>query len=120
MHIHLKRSESLQDYLDGLNKETHDEKNSNDWGFFVDVEIDSHKERLKIREQKYKHKKNHKNQNENQNEKQNQIIKETHHHHHYYHHDAPNENQNENEEDTLISYGNVLVIAGILVYIMLF
>lgn len=100
MHIQFKRSSSLQDYLNTLNKETSDDENSDDWGFFVDVEIDSHKEKLKFR---------HKN-NQMQNENPKKII----HHHHYYYDEPEN-----NAENTLIKYGNVLVFAGFLIYIML-
>ena len=112
MQIQFKRSESLQDYLDTLNKQTHNEENSDDWGFFVDVEIDTHKEKLKIRQ--YKHK---------------EII--THHHyyhHHHYHNQYQNKNQNDeneyknnnNNEGELVNYANMFVVAGFLAYLILF
>jgi hypothetical protein len=106
MHICIKRSESLQDYLDNLNTPKENEKDD-DWGFFVDLEIDAHahKEKLKFNKQK-------------------QIIKETHHHYHHYYHDLKNEDvekeDDKNAENKLISYGNALVFAGFLAYILLF
>lgn len=96
MHIQFKRSSSLQDYLNTLNKETSDDENSDDWGFFVDVEIESHKEKLKFRQ------------------KNNDPPKKIIHHHHYYYDEPEN-----NAENRLIKYGNMLVFAGFLIYIML-
>ncbi len=123
MQIHFKRSKSLQDYLDELNKEEESEYSKDEWGFFVDIEINVCKEKIKIIE--YKH-----NKNQNQNQNQMEIIKETHHYHHYYNNenkndnnenDNENDNENKNEaENTLINYGNTLMVVGFLLYIILF
>ena len=103
MHIHFKRSESLQDYLDDLNQET---KEKDEWGFFVDIEINAHKEKLKIRESKHK--------------------KEIHHYHHYYcvnqnqqDEKEENEQEDENQNAWMMSCGNAFVMAGLLLCIIM-
>lgn len=108
-----KRSSSLQNYLDNLDKQSYSDEDEDDWGFFVDME-GKHKvattKSNRITTTKKKININH------------------YYYHHYYHDNTHNDNHHmhgnckheENDEaTTLMNYGNILVIVGIAIYLFL-
>jgi len=101
-----KRSSSLQNYLDSLDKQSYS-SDEDDWGFFVDMEHKSKPNAISIKKK----------------------VNVNHYHYHYHaddvnHHDRDNSTHHDKYKETdeatsLMNYGNMLVIIGLAIYLFL-
>ena len=93
-----KRSSSLQNYLDNLDKQSFS-SDEDEWGFFVDME--------------------HKSKNTNATTTMQKKININHYHYHNYHNNDDKKYNKDAEDTTLACGGNILIFLVIVAYLFL-